>query len=315
MLNATQAGAGRGWLAAVACLPSRLRTCCRQHALPCGCSPPSTAPLQAQRYTATTTFYSHTHVLALLLPTCPTGLLLPRYPAAACGVGQCHHHPPPRPPQLPHPRLPKRHPAVGRPAIPAGCRATGRGGGSGGSGSGRRRSGNGGNRGLGAAGGGDLRADQGRAGPDVWVSQGYGGWPGCPLLLAQEGGCKQSMTARRLRQREAGGAARQLLLLTNDFLRDLPLSCRLVVVYCCEGEEELSPFIPEEWPPALASAPTGEPAAEPLALPPPGSRTPPPPSPSSPAPAPGEAGPATVTTIFLKTKNGAGPMGLSWAGS
>ncbi|EFN52665.1 hypothetical protein CHLNCDRAFT_138610 [Chlorella variabilis] len=83
-------------------------------------------------------------------------------------------------------------------------------------------------------------------------------------------------------------------------------TCGLVVVYCCEGEEELSPFIPEEWPPALASAPTGEPAAEPLALPPPGSRTPPPPSPSSPAPAPAVDGATSPSSSPSKKSSSAG---------
>lgn len=46
------------------------------------------------------------------------------------------------------------------------------------------------------------------------------------------------------------------------------LPCRLVAVYCCEGVEEVSPVIPDVWPPPLPEPPAGEPAAEPLPLPP-----------------------------------------------
>lgn len=37
------------------------------------------------------------------------------------------------------------------------------------------------------------------------------------------------------------------------------LYCRLVAVYCCEGGEEVTPYIPEKWPPPLL-VPAGEPA-------------------------------------------------------
>ncbi|KAI3430797.1 hypothetical protein D9Q98_009209 [Chlorella vulgaris] len=45
-------------------------------------------------------------------------------------------------------------------------------------------------------------------------------------------------------------------------------TCGLVAVYCCEGVEEVSPVIPDVWPPPLPEPPAGEPAAEPLPLPP-----------------------------------------------
>jgi hypothetical protein len=37
------------------------------------------------------------------------------------------------------------------------------------------------------------------------------------------------------------------------------LYCRLVAVYCCEGGQDVTPYIPAKWPPPLL-VPAGEPA-------------------------------------------------------